>query len=120
MSGRRLTYAVIHFMKYPINLKYTLFGLGIAAAIGFIISALSNLPFWAATIIVAVAMFLNGLLAEYEDNLPGGFNNPMSEGEIRFEKEKRNKKLLPYRIAMWGVLALILIWLLCIYATKKP
>jgi NAD/NADP transhydrogenase alpha subunit len=106
-------------MKYSIDPKYTLFGLGIAAAIGFIISALSNLPFWAATIIVAVAMFLNGLLAQYEDNLPGGFNNPMSQEEIKREKKKRNKKLLPYRIAIWGALALILIWLLWIYATKK-
>lgn len=106
-------------MKYPINFKYTLLGLGIAATIGFIISAFSNLPFWAAFIIVAVAMFLNGLLAEYEDNLPGGFNNPMSKEEIKFQNKKRNKKLLPYRIAIWGALALILIWLLWIYATKK-
>ncbi len=106
-------------MKYLTNLKYTLLGLGIAAAIGLIISPLSNLPFWAAFIIVVVAMFLNSLLAEYEDNLPGGFNNPMSQEEIEFEKKKRNKKLLPYRIALYGALALILIWLVWLYATKK-
>ena len=40
------------------------------------LSALSKLPYWASFVIVAVALFANGLLATLEDDLPGGFNNP--------------------------------------------
>ncbi|MCP3875794.1 MAG: hypothetical protein GY699_21905 [Desulfobacteraceae bacterium] len=107
-------------MKYPSNLKYSLVGWAIAAGIGFGISAVSSLPFWAAFIIVAISMHINSLIAEYEDNLPSGFNNPMSEKEIKVETQKRieqqNKKLLPYRITFWGTFILILIclvWVLC-------
>ena len=102
-------------MKYPINLKYTLVGLGIAATIGLILSAFTNLPIWASIIMVAVAMFLNGLLAEYEDNLPGGFNNPMSPEEIEAEKAKRRKRLLPWRVSFWVIFLIItisLVWIL--------
>jgi len=68
----------------------------------------SDLPFWASFIIVVVAMALNGILAEYEDNLPGGFNNPMSEDEIKIETERRKRKLLPIRIGIWVVFIAIL------------
>jgi hypothetical protein len=85
--------------------------LAIAVIIGALISWFSSLPFWASFAIVVVAMVLNGVLAEYEDNLPGGFNNPMSEDEIKIENEKRKKRLLPIRIVIWSVFVSILIWL---------
>ena len=95
-------------MLNRIDLKYTAVGLTIAAIIGALISMFSDLPFWASFIIVVVAMALNGILAEYEDNLPGGFNNPMSEDEIKIETERRKRKLLPIRIGIWVVFIAIL------------
>lgn len=85
-----LTGAVYASIIKRINLKYTAGGLAIAVIIGSLISWFSDLPFWASFAIVVVAMVLNGVLAEYEDNLPGGFNNLMSEDEIKIEKEKNN------------------------------
>lgn len=41
-----------------------------------VLSWLSGLPFWAGAGIVAVALLVNGAVAEVEDQAPGGFNNP--------------------------------------------
>ena len=97
-----------HDMLNRIDLKYTAVGLTIAAIISALISTVSDLLFWASFIIVVVAMMLNGILAEYEDNLPGGFNNPMSEDKIKIETERRKRKLLPIRIGIWVVFIAIL------------
>lgn len=43
---------------------------------GALMSWLSGLPFWAGFVIVAVALLINGAVAEVEDQAPGGFNNP--------------------------------------------
>lgn len=37
------------------------------------------MPLWGAAIIVVLALVGNGLLAVWEDNRPGGFNNPNPE-----------------------------------------
>ena len=105
-------------MLNRIDLKYTAVGLTIAAIIGALISMFSDLPFWASFIIVVVAMALNGILAEYEDNLPGGFNNPMSEDEIKIETERRKRKLLPIRIGIWVVFIAILSVFAWLYRNK--
>jgi cytoskeletal protein RodZ len=60
-------------------------------------------------------MILNGILAEYEDNLPGGFNNPMSEDEIKIETERRKRRLLLVRIGIWVVFIAILTILAWLY-----
>ena len=105
-------------MLKQIDLKYTAIGLAIAAIIGALLSWFSDLPFWASFIIVAVAMVLNGILAEYEDNLPGGFNNPMSEDEIKIETERRKRKLLPIRIGIWVLFIAILAVFAWLYWNK--
>jgi hypothetical protein len=106
-------------MKKIIDIKYTIIGLSIAGIVGYIISLVSGISFWAAFIIVAVAMFLNGLVAEYEDNLPNGFNNPMSEEQIRIENIKRKRKLLPIRILTWIVFASIVGLFVWAYVNKS-
>lgn len=106
-------------MLNRIDLKYTAVGLTIAAIISALISTFSDLPFWASFIIVVVAMMLNGILAEYEDNLPGGFNNPMSEDEIKIETERRKRKLLPIRIGIWVVFIAILSVFTWLYWNKS-
>jgi ribose/xylose/arabinose/galactoside ABC-type transport system permease subunit len=102
-----------------LDLKYTAVGLAIAVIIGALISWFSSLPFWASFAIVVVSMVLNGVLAEYEDNRPGGFNNPMSGDQIKIENDKRKKRLLPIRILIWGVFVFILTWLVWLYTNRS-
>ena len=102
-----------------INLKYTLVGLLIAVFVGYAFSTFTGIKFWASFSIVVVVMLLNGLLAEYEDNLHGGFNNPMSEEEIEIENIKRNKRLLPMRIIIWVSFISFLGWLAWAYVNKS-
>jgi hypothetical protein len=102
-------------MKKIIDLKYTVIGLVVAGVIGYLFSLFAKLSFWLAFGLVVLSMVVNGLLAEYEDNLPGGFNNPMSDAEIQAEKIRRRKKLLPYRITFWFIFILVVsffTWLL--------
>ena len=66
-------------MKILSNIKFTLIGLVISIVISFIITLFVNISFWIIFPIIIVALYLNSLLLEYEDNLPGGFNNPKDE-----------------------------------------
>lgn len=60
-----------------------LIGAGIAAALAGIVSAVTRIGFWPAFLIALFAMIANGVLAEYEDNLPGGLNNPRPPDDPR-------------------------------------
>jgi hypothetical protein len=51
-------------------------GLSAVALIALAMAHWTSLPFWAAFLIVVVGMVVNGIVAEHEDNAPGGFNNP--------------------------------------------
>ena len=48
----------------------------IASCVAGTISYFSGLSFWVVLIVTVVAMFIIGIVAEVEDNAPGGFNNP--------------------------------------------
>ena len=72
----------------------------------------------AAFIIILVAMVLNGLVAAFEDNLPGGFNNPMALEEKEIELKKRKKKYLPARITVWAIFVALLLWMLLMYVSN--
>jgi hypothetical protein len=50
--------------------------LSISIVIGLVLHWWTGIPFWIGFVLTAAALFLNGLLAGYEDNRPGGFNNP--------------------------------------------
>jgi hypothetical protein len=102
-----------------LDLKYSAIGLAIAATIGALVSWLSSLPFWASFTIVIIAMILNGILAEYEDNLPGGFNNPMPDDEIKAEIQRRKKRFLPIRLGIWATFIIILIGFAWLYWNKS-
>jgi ABC-type multidrug transport system permease subunit len=56
--------------------KYLCIGAVIALVAGVLLARVSSLPFWVGTLIVAAAMFLNGLFASFEDKQPGSFHNP--------------------------------------------
>ena len=61
------------------HFKDTLIGLIISAIISAIISYFSDISFWIIYPIIIIALYLNSLLLDYEDNLPGGFNNPKED-----------------------------------------
>ena len=45
----------------------------------------ARMPWWGAISIVVIALVGNGLLAEWEDNREGGFNNPKSRSGTKDE-----------------------------------
>jgi len=61
------------------HFKDTFIGLIISAIISAIISYFSDISFWIIYPIIIIALYLNSLLLDYEDNLPGGFNNPKED-----------------------------------------
>ena len=63
-------------MKTIYRFKDNIIGLSIAAFISLIIAYFSEMSFWIIYPIIIVSLYLNSWLLEYEDNLPGGFNNP--------------------------------------------
>jgi hypothetical protein len=58
------------------KLRGFLIGLGIATLGAVVIRTFSGLSFLACLAIAVGAMLVNGWVAEWEDNRPGGFNNP--------------------------------------------
>lgn len=73
-------------MNKLIDWKAFLIGVSIAGLIALLVMKFIGLNFWITFILVAFAMFINGLIAEWEDNRPGGFNNPSSA-----KKDKKSK-----------------------------
>ena len=58
------------------NFKVTLLELAILALISIPIARLAHTNYWLVFFIAIGALLLNGWLAQWEDNQPGGFNNP--------------------------------------------
>ena len=52
-------------------------GLSVAALVAWGGSRWTKIPFWGAFALVIIAMIINGIIAEREDEAPGGFNNPL-------------------------------------------
>jgi len=68
-------------MKIIYHFKNSIIGLIIATIISGLIAYFSDIPFWIIYPIMIVALILNSYLLEYEDNLPGGFNNPKEDNK---------------------------------------
>ena len=62
--------------KFRFHPKLAVVGFSVAALIAWGLSHWTELPFWGALLIVFCAMFINGIIAQYEDDATGGFNNP--------------------------------------------
>ncbi len=56
--------------------KFFIIPIIIALVIAAIITYFGNIPFWGAFLIALGAIYINGVIAEKEDNMPGGFLNP--------------------------------------------
>lgn len=63
-------------MKKYFDLPAFTIALVVSSLIAGTISYFSELNFWIILVIILVAMVINGFIAEAEDNVPGGFNNP--------------------------------------------
>ena len=63
--------------------KLSLISIAVIFVIGYLLHYLSGMSLWISVLIVAAGVFVNGLIAEWEDNRPGGFNNPSSEENER-------------------------------------
>ena len=63
--------------KYTFEPIPALIGLSIAALIAWGIHYFPGFSFGASLAIAVVSMLINGIVAEAEDNAPGGFNNPL-------------------------------------------
>jgi hypothetical protein len=66
-------------MKIFLRPKFLLIWAAVCILAGVIFSNVFHLSFWFGVLIAAVAMFVNGLVAEWEDRQPGGFLNPNEE-----------------------------------------
>ena len=53
--------------------------LAISGSVAALVSWFLKWPLWACWLSVAGAMMVNGIIADWEDNRPGGFNNPNPE-----------------------------------------
>jgi membrane protein YdbS with pleckstrin-like domain len=53
-----------------------LMGLALVIAVGLALWWLAGLSLWFTVPLALVGLLINGFLAEWEDNRPGGFNNP--------------------------------------------
>jgi len=53
--------------------------MSIAAVIACVVQNLFSISYWIAFLIALSALLINGIVALFEDELPGGFNNPRSK-----------------------------------------
>lgn len=83
-------------MKSRFALIPALISLSIAAVVAWGIAHFSRLGFWPAYGIVVAAMLINGIVAEAEDDAPGGFNNPLPpDGEPAGAEAENHEALHP-------------------------
>ena len=68
------------FKKLTIAPIPALVGVVFAALVAWGVDHWTGLGFWGSFAIVIVSMLINGIIAEVEDNQPGGFNNPRPNG----------------------------------------
>lgn len=54
-------------------------GMGLVTLGALLLRAISDLPFWACFLMALGGLLVNGWLAAWEDDQPGGFNNPRDE-----------------------------------------
>lgn len=64
-------------MRSRFSPRLFILGLVVAGLLAVIVHWLTPaVPFWGAFVIAYGAMLVNGLVATWEDNKPGGFNHP--------------------------------------------
>jgi hypothetical protein len=70
------------------NIKLFLIVTGCIALVAAAVSYFAGMNFWLMFVICFMAMWLNSLLLQFEDKLPGGFLNPIKKQSDTEMKEK--------------------------------
>jgi hypothetical protein len=63
-------------MKNYIDWRTFFIAVVIVGLLALIANKLFSVNFWLMFPLVAIVIFINGLIAHFEDERPGGFNNP--------------------------------------------
>lgn len=64
-------------MKFPrFNGRAAAVFIAVVCGLGALLSWLSGLPVWGGCLIVTGALLVNGFLAQVEDRMPGGIEDP--------------------------------------------
>ncbi len=63
-------------LRHKFDIRAFVIGVSIALLISGLISFFFHCPIWMTFFMVIFSMVINGFIAEWEDNQPGGFNNP--------------------------------------------
>jgi hypothetical protein len=65
-----------------INIKALSIGVLIAGITAGLFAFFVKISFFICFVMITVAMVINGIIAEWEDNEPGGFNNPNEKKQL--------------------------------------
>ena len=76
---------LIHCRGWSLSPKHLVIWLGVVAVVGLGLSYISGLPYWGASAIIAAALIVTGLVAEIEDQSPGGFLGTEKKASTRVE-----------------------------------
>jgi hypothetical protein len=63
-------------MNIKIKPSFAIIFISIAAVVGLVLEKMIGLNFWEGFLITVFALLVNGWVSHWEDNQPGGFNNP--------------------------------------------
>ena len=66
-------------MKKLFDVRAFLIAVFIAGLLALIATEWLGAKFWLTFVLIALAMFINGWVAYFEDKRPGGFENPAAE-----------------------------------------
>ena len=75
-------------IKRYLNIRVFLIVVGCIALVAYAVSYFSGMNFWVMFLICLASIFINGLILDLEDRLPGGFLNPTKEQTGESTKEK--------------------------------
>jgi len=90
-----------------VNKKALIVHIGICLVVGGLISYFTSTKWLAASFWVSAAMYINGAIAEVEDSLPGGFNNPDGNETTKIVKGWRATKFAITSLFITIVLVII-------------
>ncbi len=74
---------LMHWNGWKLSPKHLVICLGVVAVVGLGLSYISGLPFWGASAIIASALIITRLVAEFEDKSPGGLLNTEKKESAR-------------------------------------
>ena len=88
------------FIHWPTFLIFIV----VAGLVGYLFGIWTGLGFWPAFVLIVLSLMFNGWLATFEDEAPGGFNNPISDEPNASSKQRPSTG---YKVFVRSTLAVI-------------